>query len=142
MGRAMSQLPPDPERLRVILAYLERRIAENGTIGTYLRLQRKAVQEALARAERPRERGPRRPPKGGGSLPAFAPVPQREGFVVQQARTPRGPEPAVIHVGGCPMIEGPVHRVDDHDARVALCGPTVTACAFCRPDTELGIDLA
>jgi hypothetical protein len=46
-------LPPDPGRLRIILAFLNEQFAENETLTTYLRIQRDAVHEALARAERP-----------------------------------------------------------------------------------------
>ena len=47
----MSELPPDPPRLRVILAHLNQQLTANETVGIYLRLQRDAVQNALARAE-------------------------------------------------------------------------------------------
>jgi hypothetical protein len=60
---------------------------------------------------------------------------------VQQKRTPRGPEPAIIHIGDCSMIEGTPHRITEHDARVALTDPTIEACGFCRPDSELGMDV-
>ncbi|MEU2875035.1 hypothetical protein [Streptomyces sp. NPDC007070] len=43
-------LPPDPPRLRMILAYLERQIAETDVVGMYLRLQRDAVRKELASA--------------------------------------------------------------------------------------------
>jgi hypothetical protein len=140
----MTELPPDPPRLRAILAHLERQIAENDTIGHYLRLQRDAVQKALARAEQPSPRRQRLAPpvKGAGPLPAFAPTHVGTGFVVQQKRTPAGPEPALIHLAHCSMIEGTPHRIRADEARAALTDPTVAPCTFCRPDTELGIDLA
>jgi hypothetical protein len=139
----MTELPPDPPRLRAILAHLERQVAENDTIGRYLRLQRDAVRKALTRAEQPSPRGqrPARPVKGA-SLPAFAPAHVGTGFVVQQKRTPAGPEPALIHLADCSMIEGTPHRIRADEARAALTDPTVAPCIFCRPDTELGIDLA
>jgi hypothetical protein len=40
------------------------------------------------------------------------------------------------------MIEGTPHRIRADEARAALTDPTVTPCSFCRPDTDLGIDLA
>ncbi|MER7226466.1 hypothetical protein [Streptomyces rubradiris] len=43
----MTELPPDPPRLRAILAHLDRQVAENDTIGRYLRLQRDAVRRHL-----------------------------------------------------------------------------------------------
>ncbi|MFF8726835.1 DUF6233 domain-containing protein [Streptomyces sp. NPDC015171] len=164
----MPQLPPDPPRLRAILTHLDRQIAENATIGIYLRLQRDTVQQALTRAERPP--GPRRPTsrtedgraesgraetgraagdrvkgggaKGSGAPPGLGPPPARTGFVVQQKRTPTAPEPALIHLADCTMIEGTPHRIRSDEARAALTDPAIAPCPFCRPDTELGIDLA
>jgi hypothetical protein len=66
-------------------------------------------------------------------------APTRSQFVVQQKRTPRGPEPAIVHVADCSMIEGAPHPITEHDARVALTDPTIEPCTFCRPDAELGI---
>ncbi|MBK3647382.1 DUF6233 domain-containing protein [Streptomyces sp. MBT33] len=138
----MSALPPDAPRLRAILAFLEQRIADNQAVGVYLRLQRDAVREALARAE-----GGGRPARGSGTEP---PRPRRPvardrrgqrstGFVVQRKRTPDGPEPAMIHTDDCTMIDGPAHPVRGHEARAALTEPDIAACTFCRPDTELGV---
>ncbi|MGW2998690.1 DUF6233 domain-containing protein [Streptomyces sp. NPDC001155] len=136
-------LPPDQSRLRAILAHLDRQIAENDTIGIYLRLQRDAVQRALARAERPaQQQPPRRRVKGSGLSPGFAPWPMSTGYVIQQKRTPHGPEPAVIHLADCTMIDGTRHRIRADEARAALMDPTIEPCQFCRPDTQLGMDLA
>ncbi|MFE7439530.1 DUF6233 domain-containing protein [Streptomyces chartreusis] len=91
-----------------------------------------------SQSPRPRQR-PRQAP---AALSPFAPsreMRQTTGFVVQQKRTPNGPEPAVIHTGDCTMIEGTPHRIGDHDARAALTDPNIEPCAFCRPDSELGI---
>ncbi|MEU8718632.1 hypothetical protein [Streptomyces sp. NPDC048663] len=44
----MSELPPDTPCLRAILTHPEKQIADTDTIGTYLRLQRGAVQVALS----------------------------------------------------------------------------------------------
>lgn len=134
----MSELPPDPVRLRAILEHLDKQVANNEAVGIYLRLQRDAVRDALARAEAPPSRRPRLP-KGGAGLGPVAQISPRPQFVVQQKRTPRGPEPAIIHVGDCTMIEGVPHRITEHDARVSLTDPNIEACAFCRPDSELGI---
>ncbi|NUP15413.1 MAG: hypothetical protein HOZ81_04780 [Streptomyces sp.] len=134
----MNELPPDPPRLRAILAHLERQVADHEAVGIYLRLQRDAVQAALTHAEAPPARKPRLP-KGGANLPPVAQISVRPQFVVQQKRTPRGPEPAIIHLGDCTMIEGVPHRISEHDARVALTDPNIEPCAFCRPDSELGI---
>ncbi|MFG2272072.1 DUF6233 domain-containing protein [Streptomyces chartreusis] len=90
----------------------------------------------------PRQRQRQRPRQASTALSPFAPsreMRQSTGFVVQQKRTPNGPEPAVIHTGDCTMIEGTPHRIGDHDARAALTDPNIEPCAFCRPDSELGI---
>ncbi|MFG2554430.1 DUF6233 domain-containing protein [Streptomyces sp. NPDC048581] len=137
----MNELPPDPPRLRAILAHLDKEIAENETVTIYLRLQRDAVHAALARAEAPRPRRPRLP-KGGAGPGSVAQIVPRPQFVVQQKRTPRGPEPAIIHVDDCAMIEGPPHRISEHDARVSLTDPNIEPCGFCRPDSDLGLDVA
>ncbi|MFF4509022.1 DUF6233 domain-containing protein [Streptomyces sp. NPDC001401] len=152
----MSELPPDPRRLRTILAHLEQQLAvndavaahldeqlaDNKTVGTYLLLQWKAVQAALAQAEAPTPRRASRPVKGAKGLPALAQTQPRVGFVVQQKRTPTGPEPAVIHLDDCTMISGPRHRIRADEARAALTDPNIEPCEFCRPDTELGLDVA
>ena len=134
----MNDLPPDPARLRQVLAHLDQQRADNETVGIYLRLQRDAVQAALAQAEAPPARRPRLP-KGGAGLGPVTQISVRPTFVVQQKRTPRGPEPAIIHLSDCSMIEGQAHPIGEHDARVALTDPNLEACAFCRPDTELGL---
>ena len=134
----MNELPSDPARLRAIQAHLAQQLADNETVGIYLRLQRAAVQAALAAAEAPPPRKPRLP-KGGAGLGPVVQISVRPAFVVQQKRTPRGPEPAIIHQADCSMIEGPPHRITEHDARVALTDPTIEACGFCRPDSELGL---
>ncbi|MGW2492760.1 DUF6233 domain-containing protein [Streptomyces sp. NPDC001606] len=135
----MSELPPDPTRLRTILVHLDRQIAETDTVGIYLRLQRDAVRKALARAEHPPQQSrPPRKPEAGSPLPDSALPP----YVVEQKRTPHGPEPAVIHLADCSMIQRAVHRIRADEARAALTDPAITGCDFCRPDTELGIDLA
>jgi len=45
----------------------------------------------------------------------------------------------VIHAYDCTMIVGGTRPIGDHEARVALTDPNIKPCAFCRPDTELGI---
>jgi len=136
----VNELPPDPARLRAILAHLDQQLTDHATVGTYLRLQRDAVRAALTRAETP---PPRRPklPKGGANLGPVELISVRPRFIVQQRRTPRGPEPSIVHVSDCTMIDGTPHKITEHDARVSLTDPTIEACAFCRPDTELGMDV-
>ena len=139
----MSELPPDAPRLRAILAHLDQQITDHETLGIFLRLQRRAVQAGLARGAAPPQRRSGRPVKGAAPLRTMG-ITQaqvRPAFVVQQKRTPRGPEPAIIHLGDCTMIEGSPHSITEHDARVSLTEPTIEACGFCRPDTELGMDV-
>ncbi|GHE14280.1 DUF6233 domain-containing protein [Streptomyces alanosinicus] len=145
-------LPRDSRRLRAILAHLDKQLADNAavavhldeqladirTVGTYLRLQRDAVQAALGQAEAPPGPliRPSRPVKGAKGLPALAQAQVPVGFVVQQKPTPMGPEPTLIHMADCTMIEGTPHRIRPDEARADLTDPTITACNFCRPDTE------
>lgn len=142
----MSELPPDEPRLRAILAHLDQQLANNATIDTYLRLQRDAVRAAIGRTEQPKRTGPAPRPDPRPAAPASAPglpaYSTHVTFVVQQKRTANGPEPAMIHTGDCTMIDGPSHPIRDHEARVALTDPTIAPCTFCRPDTELGLDVA
>ncbi|MFC8515509.1 DUF6233 domain-containing protein [Streptomyces sp. NPDC057257] len=142
----MDELPPDPARLRAILQYLDRQIADNETVGTYLRLQRDAVRKALDHTAPPQPR-PRRAnghlPKGATGLPSFAPTAgggQAAGFVVERQPSAVGREPVRIHVNDCSSAVNPL-PVSAQDARAALLDPQVTACEFCRPDQELGMDL-
>ncbi|MFJ7075467.1 DUF6233 domain-containing protein [Streptomyces sp. NPDC098781] len=142
----MTALPPDARRLRAILAFIEDRIAENETVAVYLRLQRDAVRAALAEVEGGAPSRQPRPTPGPGrrsaAPPPFTPnlgAGRPRAFAVQQKRTPDGPEPAVIHTDDCTMIEGTAHPIRPHEARVALTDPHIEPCAFCRPDSELGI---
>ena len=133
----MTDLPPDPPRLRALLGFLERRIAENDTIGTYLRIEHDKIQKALARAERPPQRHrPRRPVKDSAS-PASTPAPSRSGYVVTQKRSPQGLGPPVIHLAGCTVSEGVTRWVSPDEARAALADPGCEPCPRCRPDTGL-----
>lgn len=144
----MSELPPDPARLRAILRYLDEQITENETVGIYLRLQRDQVRDALARSESPPAPAPRRAngrhlPKGAKGLPSFA-APAGSGastgFVVERQPRATGPEPVRIHVTDCTSAVDP-RPVSAQDARAALLDPNVVACVMCRPDTELGMDV-
>ncbi|MCT9011117.1 DUF6233 domain-containing protein [Streptomyces rhizosphaerihabitans] len=55
--------------------------------------------------------------------------------MIEQWRTPMGPLEAAVHLDDCTVINCTTHPVSAQDARLAL----TEACAFCRPDTELGI---
>lgn len=141
----MHDLPPDPPRLRAILGYLEKQLAEEETLVTYLRLQVESVRHALAVAEnrKPAQPGPplRRP---AAAVPALGPAPTRgernpAGFMVEQRRSPTGPQEAAVHLDNCAMTSNMTHPVTAHEARLALMDGQLEACGFCRPDTELGI---
>lgn len=139
----VNELPPDLRRLQTILAYLDRQLDDHATVATYLRLQREAVQAALADVEAAPTPAPapprqRRPP----TAPSFAPTRSERkstGFVVDHQPRAVGPEPARIHVDDCSSVVDP-QPITAQDARAALLDPSVTACAMCRPDDELGMD--
>lgn len=132
----MNELPPDPPRLRKILRHLEDQLADNETVGTYLRLQRDTVRTALAEAERPRQDArPSRPQRLGRP-------PTRPGqFLLEPKASPKSPEPALVHVWNCSLVARNVSVVNAHDARLALTQELVGAepCPVCRPDTVLGL---
>ncbi|WP_328439344.1 DUF6233 domain-containing protein [Streptomyces sp. NBC_00444] len=139
----MDELPPDVPRLRAIQAHLEQQLAANETVGTYLRLQLDAVRKAIARVDgqpSPQRTQPQRP-KGNRPAPLTTFTGSRSGngstgFVVERQV---GAEPARVHTDDCPH-PGKTHPISTHDARAALIDPNVTACVFCRPDAELGLD--
>ncbi|MET8615882.1 DUF6233 domain-containing protein [Streptomyces misionensis] len=136
----MSDLPPDPPRLRAILEHLDRQVAETETIGIYLRLQRDEVRKALARA---------------ASAPTRARVPQRPGpqqrapsaeYLMESKLGPDDPLPVVVHVGACTIRQGrrTPSAISAQQARMVLTDTVIGAepCPICRPENELGIDLA
>ncbi len=135
----MSELPPDPARLRVILAHLEQQIAETETIGIYLRLQRDAVRQALTAADR-------QPAPAARPNPPPTPVEtdQPTGYKLEPKKHPTAPQPALIHRAACTMPHQRTMPVDETEARIGLRdridGQSVMEpCQFCRPDTSLGI---
>ncbi|OIJ96329.1 DUF6233 domain-containing protein [Streptomyces monashensis] len=77
--------------------------------------------------------------KGSRSLPGFSPARTKTGHVVQQERTPHGPEPAFLHLPDCAMIECTTHRIRPDEAQAALTDSNIAPCPHCRPDSELGI---
>lgn len=133
----VNELPPDSARLNAILRYLDEQITDHAAVDTYLRLQREAVRQSLDHTDQtPAVNGHR-------AAPPFAPTAgerQSTGFAVDQQPRAVGPEPARIHVDDCPSAVNP-QPVSGQEARAALLDPSVTACPFCRPDTELGIDV-
>ncbi|WP_262058550.1 DUF6233 domain-containing protein [Streptomyces sp. STR69] len=146
----MNELPPDPARLRAILGYLEQQLTEEETVITYLRLQVEAVRHALTVAENrgPANTTPPSPHRTTSAAPAaLGPAPTRAqrqstGFMIEQRRTPTGPQEAAVHLDDCTMSSNRTHPVSPQDARLALTDAQLEACQFCRPDTELGIDVA
>lgn len=137
----MSELPSDPPRLRAILAHLDRQLADNQTIGIYLRLQREAVQAALTTADRQKPPPAQRRP---APRPAQAPTDPATGYKMEPKKHPKAPQPALIHVADCTMNDRRTTPMTEHAARLALKDPIqpkiTEACPFCRPDTTLGIE--
>jgi hypothetical protein len=132
----MTELPPDPPRLRAILAHLEQQLADTETVGIYLRLQVDAVRKALTAAERPAP-GRQQLPQSRPALAAPAPT---SGYKVEKVRREGHPLSAVIHRADCIPQRG-TRPISADDARAALSRDRgfFRACDLCRPDTELGI---
>ncbi|MEU6319775.1 DUF6233 domain-containing protein [Streptomyces sp. NPDC047009] len=140
----MSELPPDPARLRVILAWLEEQVTDNETVGIFLRLQRDTVAQALEQAEgeqqpteRPAPPPPARPPRPT-SLPTST-GDHRPAFKVVERGGENEPARLTLHIGACDVDAGPAHQVDAHDALAAL-REGLDPCAVCRPDIDLSFD--
>ncbi|MEU6323353.1 DUF6233 domain-containing protein [Streptomyces sp. NPDC047009] len=133
----MSELPPDPTRLRVILAWLEEQVTDNATVGTFVRLQRDTVTQAFAQTEGESEQQRAEPPPAAPAKP-----PRMTGLPTS---TSRGPGFKVVeqgdlvslHLDDCNVDDGPTRRVDAHEAVAAL-REGLAACVMCRPDLELG----
>ncbi|MGF0177260.1 DUF6233 domain-containing protein [Streptomyces sp. Marseille-Q5077] len=138
----MSALPPDATRLHAILSFLDKQIADNEAVGIYLRLQRDAVRQAIARAE-VQQSNPQAPQQPSPAVLRASTSSRRQGstgFSVEQQPRALGPEPVRIHTDDCGH-GGVKHPISAHDARAALIDPQVEACPFCRPDDVLGLDL-
>ncbi|MEU8718227.1 DUF6233 domain-containing protein [Streptomyces sp. NPDC048663] len=137
--------------MRAILAHLDQQIADTDTVATYLRLQRDAVQAALSRTSRtaapphpalaaprqsPRQLQRSRPSAGG------APVPPA-GLVIEEQRKDGAPSGGMIHTASC-MPHMRLRPITPDVARQVLAkdGAFFTPCPLCRPDTQLGIDVA
>ncbi|MEU5536445.1 DUF6233 domain-containing protein [Streptomyces sp. NPDC020362] len=160
----MSELPPDLPRLRAILAYLDRQITDNETVGIYLQLRREAARKALAAAEqqaatsRQRRSGPRRPAsspaagpgsgKPGSGKPGSAVAdsgkpgsgkPPATGYVIEPKKHPAHPLPALYHLADCTMIQRRTSPITPHQIRLGLRDPLgiLAPCEFCAPDKGL-----
>jgi hypothetical protein len=145
----MNELPPDPPRLRAILAHLDQQLVTNEAVGIYLRLQRDAVQQALASAERqtaPRPSAPApserpRPPQWATRMKL------RPGtYMLEPKISPDHPRPPLVHIGGCNRIERPerTSEITMRDAELALTQSVVGAepCTHCRPEGTLDLDIS
>ncbi|MGI5133859.1 MULTISPECIES: DUF6233 domain-containing protein [unclassified Streptomyces] len=142
----MNELPPDPARLRVILAWLEEQVTDNETVGIFLRLQRDTVAQALAQAAESEQ--PATPPPAPPAPPAKPPRPtslptftgdHRPAFKVVEQGGENEPARLTLHIGACDVDDGPAHQVDAHDALAAL-REGLDACSVCRPDIDLSFD--
>ncbi|MEU1402576.1 DUF6233 domain-containing protein [Streptomyces sp. NPDC005728] len=142
----MSLLPPDPRRLRAILAYLDERIAENETVAIYLRLQREAIRKAFAAAERQAAPSPHRPSRPQRPAPPPAGEPDSSGppptaYVVEPKNHPKHHLPALYHLADCTMPRRKTSFVTPDQIRIALRDPLgyLTPCEFCAPDKTLDL---
>jgi hypothetical protein len=142
----MSELPPDPARLRAILAHLDRQLADTDTLRTYLQLQRREVQRALDAAGRAPDRGPRQasrpapelPPAAPATRPLSGPTGDGSGFMLEMKRHPQHPNPAVLHVDNCTMASQKTTALSDGELRAALReAEDVAPCPFCRPESKI-----
>ncbi|MEU6216722.1 DUF6233 domain-containing protein [Streptomyces sp. NPDC047022] len=132
----MTELPPDPARLRVILAHLERQRAEHEIVAVYLRRQHDAVLRALQQAESEHDRqAPSPSSRPAKEAPAHGPQP---GYVISRRPTRDGPQPSYVHLADCGQTGRLTQAVPSDEARSVLLGG-VEACPFCRPDRVLGI---
>lgn len=147
----MPDLPPDPDRLRILLAWLTERREENETVGIWLRLQRDAVKRALDEAEggavvgkpapQPKpEPAPKPAAPGSRPLHTFtqrADSSSGSGFLLE-CRAQGVGERVIVHTDDC-SSSGDGRPIDAHDARAAI-GVGAEACAFCQPRMALDMD--
>lgn len=147
----MPELPPDPERLRVLLAWLTDRREENETVGIWLRLQRDAVKRALDEAEggtREQQPAPEPEPQPAPERPAPGIRPlhtftQRasgssgSGFLLEYRAQGVG-DRVIVHTDDC-SSSGDSRPIDAHDARAAI-GAGAEACSFCQPRMALDME--
>ncbi|MFF2383788.1 DUF6233 domain-containing protein [Streptomyces sp. NPDC058108] len=142
----MSELPPDPPRLRAILAHLDRQLAETDTVRMYLQLQRQQVQRALDTAGRTPARGPRQqsgrapelPPAAPAMRPLSGPTGDGSGFMLEMKKHPTHPNPAILHVDSCTMASQKTFALGAGELQAALReGEDVAPCEFCRPQNKI-----
>ncbi|MFE6225496.1 DUF6233 domain-containing protein [Streptomyces sp. NPDC057854] len=109
----MNDLPPDLPRLQ--------------TLETWLELQLHRVRAEISRQEQQRAAATARPPR--------QPAP----FVLSFLRAGGRPVPDSVHTGDCRMTSSHTRPLTREEALRVLAGGGPTACAICRPDTELGL---
>ncbi|WP_331728538.1 MULTISPECIES: DUF6233 domain-containing protein [unclassified Streptomyces] len=139
----MSDLPPDPARLRAILAHLDRQLADTDTLRTYLRLQRDEVQRALHAAGRPL-RQPQQPqarrslsPVRPAEPPPNGPTGAGDGYMLESKRHPKDPQPAVLHVDSCTKANRKASPISAAQFHVAIRDTEyIKTCDFCRPEDK------
>ncbi|MFJ4931674.1 DUF6233 domain-containing protein [Streptomyces sp. NPDC088736] len=139
----MSDLPPDPARLRAILAHLDRQLVDADTIRTYLRLQREEVQRALQAAGRP-ARSTRPQPRAAltpAPLPAerspSGPTGVGDGYMLEIKSHPKDPRPGVLHVDSCTMASRKTSPISAAQFRVAIRDTEhIETCSYCRPENK------
>jgi hypothetical protein len=108
-----DDLPPDLPRLRTLETWLAL---------TLVRVRKQIT--TLERQEQERQHGEQaRPPEPD--------------WLIEYGLN-RDAIPNAVHVGGCRMAGKRSKPTDSETARRAIVGG-VTACGFCRPDSELGI---
>ncbi|MEU1596058.1 DUF6233 domain-containing protein [Streptomyces sp. NPDC005708] len=132
----MSELPPDPVRLRVILAWLEGQVTDNATVDTFMGLQRDTVAQALAQAAEG-EQSAEPPPAPPAKPPRMTGLPTFTGGGPGFKTVERG-DLVSLHLADCDVDDGPTRRADAHEAVAAL-RDGLAACIMCRPDLELGV---
>ncbi|KUN16100.1 hypothetical protein AQJ23_45315 [Streptomyces antibioticus] len=138
----MSELPPDPARLRVILRHLEEALAENAIVHTYLDIQRNKVVDALKAAEARDAWTPQPAPEQPKERrPADRTPGESEGFKLDRMRTPDGPVASSVHLDDCKMVGPLAQALSAHEARIALVDEQLDECEFCRPGAVLGVDI-
>lgn len=139
----MSDLPPDPARLRAILAHLDRQLADAETIRTYLRLQREEVQRALqaagrpSRPSRPQPRPTLAPPTFPAGRSPNSPTGAGDGYMLESKRHPKGPRPAVLHVDSCTRARRTTSPISAAQFRVSVLDTEyIETCSFCQPEAK------
>ncbi|MFI0827321.1 DUF6233 domain-containing protein [Streptomyces roseolus] len=107
------RLPPDLPRLETLETYLSRELA-----AVRAKIERLRVEASASATRTPREAPP---------------------FVLSMLRAQGRPVPDSIHLPDCGMASKRVHPLTEEQARRAIAVDGIAACAFCRPDAELGI---